>query len=504
MAAAIAAADRGGDHRRGEAAHRSAGPGERPRGCSPSPGSRRWVWAPGNWKLTHRPEGGCVFLTARNRCRIQERFGAEAKPFVCRLFPFVLIPAGDHWRVGMRFSCPSAAANRGRPVADAKKTWCTCRVCWSSTSAGRRRVPRPPCCGRSAACVAGRVPCGPGAGGDRAGPQRSPGTAAAQMPGRGSRVRPDAVGQPARRPVEQVFAGGAQRHGDGGAPRTRGPAAARRLFGGVLFRVLLPIFAREDRTCRRAAGVRGRLGRVLVGWRFARGRGPVPRVNEFLPETSFEEVERCGGMPPEMDETLERYYVVKLNSLQFCGPPNFDLPLWAGLESLVLTLPMIFWLRRAFADRPPWRPCSRRSSSLTIISGVTRCWVSPNSVFAAHVWPSVASWKNSWPGTAAERTRRPTVGRPARSSRHPLLGSSGAGVSQVYPERSPRSHAATISPVPGGRSEGSFVTASTAHGGVLLNQSQAAPRRGSGRRLALDDDRRIRLGELPKDRPKIP
>jgi lysine-N-methylase len=49
---------------------------------------------------------------------------------------------------------------------------------------------------------------------------------------------------------------------------------------------------------------------------------------------------------------LERYYVVKLNSLQFCGPPNFDLPLWAGLESLVLTLPMILWLTRAFKNVP--------------------------------------------------------------------------------------------------------------------------------------------------------
>ena len=58
-------------------------------------------------------------------------------------------------------------------------------------------------------------------------------------------------------------------------------------------------------------------------------------------------------MLPEIDETLERYYVVKLNSLQFCGPPNFDLPLWAGLESLVLTLPMILWLRRAFTGLSP-------------------------------------------------------------------------------------------------------------------------------------------------------
>ncbi len=73
------------------------------------------------WRLRHRPDGGCVFLTTSNRCRLQERFGAEVKPFVCRLFPFLLIPAGNHWRVGMRFSCPSTAANRGRPVADAEK-----------------------------------------------------------------------------------------------------------------------------------------------------------------------------------------------------------------------------------------------------------------------------------------------------------------------------------------------------------------------------------------------
>ena len=58
-------------------------------------------------------------------------------------------------------------------------------------------------------------------------------------------------------------------------------------------------------------------------------------------------------MPLEIDETLERYYVVKLNSLQFCGPSNFDLPLLAGLDSLVLTLPMILWLRRALTDLPP-------------------------------------------------------------------------------------------------------------------------------------------------------
>ena len=56
------------------------------------------------YQLNRRPDGSCVFLGDDSRCRIHERFGAEAKPFPCRLYPFILIPAGDHWRVGMRFA----------------------------------------------------------------------------------------------------------------------------------------------------------------------------------------------------------------------------------------------------------------------------------------------------------------------------------------------------------------------------------------------------------------
>src|SRR4051812_39491563 len=67
-------------------------------------------------ELNHHEDGTCVFLSAEGRCRIHERFGYEAKPLPCRLFPFVLVPAGDHWRVGLRYACPSAAANKGRPL----------------------------------------------------------------------------------------------------------------------------------------------------------------------------------------------------------------------------------------------------------------------------------------------------------------------------------------------------------------------------------------------------
>ncbi len=77
----------------------------------------------GNWRLTHRPDGGCVFLTTENHCRLQERFGAEVKPFVCRLFPFLLIPAGNHWarRYAFFLLVGTRPVPGARPVAESEK-----------------------------------------------------------------------------------------------------------------------------------------------------------------------------------------------------------------------------------------------------------------------------------------------------------------------------------------------------------------------------------------------
>src|SRR5262249_20360223 len=69
-------------------------------------------------ELNHRADGSCVFLGEGGRCPIHERFGYEPKPLPCRLFPFVLIPVADHWRVSLRFACPSAAANKGRALPE--------------------------------------------------------------------------------------------------------------------------------------------------------------------------------------------------------------------------------------------------------------------------------------------------------------------------------------------------------------------------------------------------
>jgi lysine-N-methylase len=306
------------------------------------------------WRLAHRPDGGCVFLTTANHCRLQERFGADVKPFVCRLFPFVLIPAGDHWRVGMRYSCPSAAANSGRPVADSKKDLVHLSHLLEQ-HVGRTAESAPPPLLQAGQQLAWPDVCRVVQvlveivqdRGDRLERRLRKCLAVARICGKTQ--FDNLQGQKLTKYLQAV-----RTAMETDVPRE--PAdlpPPDRLLGRLLFRVLLAIFARKDQNVYGAKSVRRRLRRVLDGWRFARGRGRVPRVNEFLPEISFEELERPAGMPLEMDETLERYYVVKLNSLQFCGPPNFDLPLLAGLESLVLTLPMILWLRRAFADLAP-------------------------------------------------------------------------------------------------------------------------------------------------------
>jgi lysine-N-methylase len=80
----------------------------------------------------------------------------------------------------------------------------------------------------------------------------------------------------------------------------------------------------------------------------------VPRIHALLPEKTFQELETpLGPLSEEAELLLERYYLVKLGSLQFCGGANFGLPFWRGLESLALTFPVILWLVRALGAEQP-------------------------------------------------------------------------------------------------------------------------------------------------------
>ena len=75
-------------------------------------------WLRKYYSLGKRPDGACIFLTDDNRCRIHRDLGESAKPLVCRLFPFQLVPLEDFAFVTLRQYCPSAAAQQGRPLEE--------------------------------------------------------------------------------------------------------------------------------------------------------------------------------------------------------------------------------------------------------------------------------------------------------------------------------------------------------------------------------------------------
>ena len=93
-----------------------------------------------------------------------------------------------------------------------------------------------------------------------------------------------------------------------------------------------------------------RLALTRAAWRFARGTGTVPRGHAWIPDITFEQLEQpAGPLPDDAEKALERYYTLKIESVQVLGPTNFGLPLWEGLESLVLTYPVMMWVARAQA-----------------------------------------------------------------------------------------------------------------------------------------------------------
>jgi lysine-N-methylase len=278
-------------------------------------------WFSDKWTLKHRPEGGCVFLTSANRCRLQERFGPGAKPFACNFFPFLLMPAGDHWRVGLRFSCPSVVASQGRPVSRYQAALAQFAVLLEKHVGQTGENVPPPLMGpgqkaswpeviRFTQALVEIVQ-------DRAERLERRLRNCLALIALCRRARFGAIsGDRFAEFMELVRAGLVD------APRPPADLAPPGWIGRILFRTLmLTVYARKDWGRHQGNVTPSLPARARAGWRFIRGSGSVPLLNRFLGATTFEEVEsRTGFLPADIDETLERYYLIKLSSLQYCGP----------------------------------------------------------------------------------------------------------------------------------------------------------------------------------------
>jgi lysine-N-methylase len=305
----------------------------------------------GRWHLMHH-KGGCVFLGEGGRCRIHEKFGSAAKPLACRIYPFVLVPAGNHWRVGLRFACPSVAGNQGQRVQGHLAEIREYAAILEQQNPAAASVPAPALQGAQEV--------------DWADIATFAQALAMLMEQRQRRVEWRlrgwlALAKLCRQAKFDKISGKRLEEFleillsslDAEIPADPAEVPAPTWIGRILFRQILALYSRKDTGQNAGIANRGRLALLGAAVRFARGTGRVPRVHGLLGETTFEKMEEPPQpWPQAVEEILERYYLTKIHSLQFAGPTNFRMKFWDGLESLILTFPAISWLSRAFPDLP--------------------------------------------------------------------------------------------------------------------------------------------------------
>jgi lysine-N-methylase len=115
----------------------------------------------------------------------------------------------------------------------------------------------------------------------------------------------------------------------------------------MVFRPIVALYARKDSGADRGPAQASAFGRFFSAVQFARGAGAVPRVHSAIGSVTFADAEK--PLPELSDRVmslLTRWSRVKVESGQFCGPTNFGLPVWDGLESLAAAFAAVMWLAR--------------------------------------------------------------------------------------------------------------------------------------------------------------
>lgn len=309
------------------------------------------------YRLAHRPDGACVFLDARGLCRIHGKFGEQAKPLACRIYPYAFHPAGKRVAVSLRFSCPSVVANRGRGVAAQER---------ELKSLERLVVPE----------GAERMPA----------PDISPGQ---RLDWNDTLKFVDTISKllsaPDRSLVSRLLAAlkFVELIGQSRFETVRGPRLDEFLeivscavvgevlaqpatlpepssTGRMQFRLLCAQYARRDTLVDVERGWRHRWRLLRAALRFARGSGLVPSLLEGFQEVPFSDLERpFGALPPEAAELLSRYLRVKVDGMHFCGSAYYNVPLVEGFQSLALVVPAVLWMAR-------WLAAGERRTSLGV------------------------------------------------------------------------------------------------------------------------------------------
>lgn len=308
------------------------------------------------YRLRHQADGACVFLDASGKCRIHARFGEESKPRACRLFPLTLHPMGKKLMTGLRFSCPSAVANSGKPLTEQVSE--LRKLAELVVPDDFTEFPPPPVIKsavldwsdflRFVACLDKTLA-------EDSQPLAIKFQRALHWLKEVERARFDSITGREADEILGALAKSASREISAFSRKAGSPSR----FGRLLFRTLVFTYARKDDMSQLAAGGAYRFRMLCFMLRFAWASGTVPQIHCDLKPANFSEIEKSFEPLSNASEALlTRFFRVKVQSLHFCGRPFYDMPLIEGFQNLALLFPVILWLAR-------WHAAGEKRSNLT-------------------------------------------------------------------------------------------------------------------------------------------
>ena len=293
-----------------------------------------------------------MFLDDKGLCRIHSKFGEDAKPLACRIYPYALHPAGKSVTVSLRFSCPSVVANKGRRLVDSQRDLREIERLVVPEDADQTPppalTPRETLDWKDTRLVVTAL--------DEAfaTPQ---GTFLVRLlralfwvnlvgQSRFDKIRGERMAE-----YLNIITTAAEPEVPTDLTTIPEPSRIARMH----FRLLAGQYARKDTSVEARAGWGGRWRLLKAAIKLSRGRGNVPALQPTLKEVPFSQLEQpFGGLPVGAEELLTRYFRVKIQGWHFFGPAYYDVPFVEGFQSLALIVPSILWIARwiaASADR---------------------------------------------------------------------------------------------------------------------------------------------------------
>jgi lysine-N-methylase len=294
-------------------------------------------------RLARRADGACVYLGADDLCRIHRHFGGEAKPLMCRLYPFGFYAVAERVAVDCSFACRAISTGSGAPLAERVPEW-TALLGETPAQEGRHRLTRERPLGGavlwemehhllgllSAAelSVFDRVRCCLQL--VRLATSGDAGTAAA------AQLRA-AVARGLPRQIARIPRGG-------GMDRTQ-----RTIFYQWLFLALNPVPANFDLLAP-AQRRREEEVRLAAAHRFVAREGP-PRVagRDLTVDWSAIDAVDAERLTGASSPRLEQYLRAKLIGQRFLVAGEEELPLVEAVPLFLLLYPMAIWTSRALA-----------------------------------------------------------------------------------------------------------------------------------------------------------